>query len=177
MLLPIQNLRFSKCDLKISTNSGVSDPGAEFFYYGNTVSPAEVDSRNSMYFGMYLDKGRVYSDISIDCVHKLFEIILNILKNKKEFRFRVDNFFQFDNIGMMELFQYGYFSNCCAWYPLLLTRQSYFFEGNELVLPRLLVLLGVFGLVDNSEGALPQFFNFMEPAPFVSLHWNYILRI
>lgn len=51
-------------------------------------------------------------------VHVLLEILLAVFKDEDEFRLRMDDIMQADNVGMLELFHKGNFADGSGWRAL-----------------------------------------------------------
>ena len=59
-----------------------------------------------------------------DVPHVLLEVVLTVLENKIQLVFRINNFFEFDNVRVLQTFEERDFSNCRAWHAIVLFLES-----------------------------------------------------
>jgi len=81
-------------------------------------------------------------------LHVLFEIVLEVLEYQVELLLGEQHFFEFDDIGMLEVLQEGDLSDSCTGDAIVLLLKSDFLDGNYLI------GLGVLRLVDDTIGTL-----------------------
>jgi hypothetical protein len=97
-----------------------------------------------------------------DAFEVLLEVAVDVLEDEVEFVLCGDDFFECDDVGVVEFFEKGDLPDCGGGDAFVLVIESYFFYSNDLVVDF------VSGFIDYAVGALADFVDALVALDFVA---------